>query len=137
MNKQRQWKNPYARYPTVKKNRIKQKGNVAYLKRQHNPNDVRYKVLRLRDGIKQANTFIKQMDDAMDSMITVIDFLEQLSGNRGNRSLSGNEILKKLNHVDFKQIVEILQSPIIQSILTSESTQNRPSRGDVRTASEG
>lgn len=135
IQQQRHWRNPYktkkkrsSSFTGKKKNvSSRKKSNVTYLSApsKNQVEQMRYTILRMRDNIKQASTMIQQIDQAMDSIVSAFDLMDQFGIGFGkkkgkNQSIQVSSLLKKLNHVDFRQLIEILQSPMIQSLLTDD-----------------
>ncbi len=135
IQQQRHWRNPYntkkkrSSSATGKKKGIssRKKSNVSYLSSpsKNQVEDMRNTILRMRDNIKQATVMIQQIDQAMNSIVSAFELMDQFGIGFGkkkgkNQSLQISSLLKKFNHVDFRQLMEILQSPVIQSLITEE-----------------
>lgn len=138
----RKWRNPYT--PINKKVDRSTVGKVnASLaitpKKEPQSTDIRLSVLKMRDNIKGISSTIRQMEETMDTIYGAMEMLNTLG--KGSKLSAGksrspkaeieedepsqsaaSSLSSALGNLDIGQLLSILQSPLIQSLLSQSNT---------------
>ncbi len=148
------WRNPYT--PISKKiDRSKVGQANASLaitpKKESVPADFKTSVLKMRDNIKGISSTIRQMEETMDTIYGAMEMLDSL-GKRSQKSAvlgpksqkllaqeteeettsqsAASSLSNALGNIDIGQLINILQSPLVQNLLTQSNTgQKRKKEG--------
>lgn len=89
-----------------------------------NPEDFRFSVLKMRDGVRQIQEVVLLMDRTMESVVTIMDFMDRFqnpASGKGGKNKSAptvNQMMQSLKTVDIRQIMDFLQSPLVQELLS-------------------
>ncbi|CAJ1002863.1 MULTISPECIES: hypothetical protein [Bacillales] len=151
----RKWRNPYAPIPSRKLSDKVQEVSLAVTPRKTVPEvtDLRSSVSRMRSNIKGISSTIRQVEETMDTLYGAMQLFERLGkrsaeaadtekpagkrqsaetsspaneaaeGNNGGGNLLGN--------IDINQLLSLLQSPLVQSLL------NQTANGAAKRKKEG
>ncbi|WP_134683287.1 hypothetical protein [Brevibacillus migulae] len=151
---QRKWRNPYT--PLSKKTGQSTAGSnapasLAVTAKKTLPTlDLRSSVSKMRSNIKGISSTIRQMEETMDTLYGAMEIVDSI-GNRASRgstapqgrsgrelpapepddtdtpSESGSGGSNPLANIDMSQLLGLLQSPLVQSLL-SQSTSSSAKR---------
>ena len=149
---QRKWRNPYT--PLSKKTGQPTAGSTAPAslavtsKKTLPALDLRSSVSRMRNNIKGISSTIRQMEETMDTLYGAMEMVDSLGRGssrgsstvqgRNNRELpppaepddtdnpseSGSGGSNPLANIDMGQLLGLLQSPLVQSLLNQSTSSN-------------
>ncbi|GAB7386250.1 hypothetical protein BSNK01_00850 [Bacillaceae bacterium] len=131
----RKWRNPY---PAVRKSASSRppvpKGDVApapsFPLPIQKPKDLKKMAYKMREDIRNLSLTVHQIEEMLESFCGFCDMMEHVQRKKG--SLNSASLVKTLKRIDFKQLVELLQSPLVQALLT-ESLRDSREQPDVMT----
>ena len=127
---ERQWRNPYAPKRKRQPSKVKSQGNLSLLTTpKQETKNMRASMLKMRDQVKGVREQLEQMEVTIDKLLDLSEVMDRLgkSGKKGKASSSLN-LVQTLQHMDFKQVMNLLQSPLVQALIetmTEESTEKK------------
>jgi hypothetical protein len=129
---ERQWRNPYAQRRKKKPQKVKTQGNLALLATpKQETKNMRTSMLKMREQVKGVREQLVQMEATLDKLLDLSEVMDRLgkSGKKGKGKDSNSlNLVQTLQHMDFKQVMNLLQSPLVQAIIetmTEESTEKK------------
>ncbi|RKD25690.1 hypothetical protein BEP19_01750 [Ammoniphilus oxalaticus] len=83
---------------------------------KQDPSQTKHSLLTIRNQMRGFREQLEQMEKTMDTLFHVMDAIEKL--NSPSKS-SGNpsNLLKSFQNIDFKQVMNLLQSPLVQALV--------------------
>jgi len=101
------------------------KKNIGDLIFITNPKELRNSIHSIREWSAQMRGTMIQMEQTMDTLTNLIGMYERWQGSRKTKTLTANGVLDKngqsflkmLKSIDFQQILNILNSPLLQALL--------------------
>jgi sucrose-6-phosphate hydrolase SacC (GH32 family) len=120
---QKEWRNPHAvkrrAKQTAKKLPQKPPGNLAMLPtKKSEAKNMRISLLKMKDQLQGVREQFQQMEVTMDKLIEVMVAVERIGGAGKNGKLSNQAgLLKSFQHIDFKQVMNLIQSPLVQAFI--------------------
>lgn len=148
MSSNRKWRNPYAPIPSKKLNEQATEVSLAVTPKKVVPvtADLRTSVSKMRNNIKGISTTIRQVEETMDTLYGAMEIFENLGkrnadkpetvekpGNKRKAAAdsaqkasesseqeagSGHANSNPLANIDIGQLLGLLQSPLVQNLLT-------------------
>ncbi|HJV46547.1 MAG TPA: hypothetical protein VJ824_12580 [Bacillota bacterium] len=115
---QGQWRNPYAVKPK-KRSVPKPPKPVEVITPKQETNTMKDSLVKVREQFKGIREQLLQMETAMDTLYNVMDAMERFSSGTSVQVKGKNEsnLLKTFNNIDFKQVMNLLQSPLVQALI--------------------
>jgi hypothetical protein len=137
----RKWRNPYAPIPSKKLGEKTAEVSLAVKPRKTVPAlDLRTSVSRMRSNIKGISSTIQQVEQTMDTLYGAMEMFDSLGNKIGassdkgapKRNLaqsqeaaeesSGPGNSNPLGNIDISQLLNLLQSPLVQNLLTQNTS---------------
>jgi len=141
----RKWRNPYAPISNKKSPEKPAEVSLAVTPRRAVPAmDLRTSVSRMRSNIKGISSTIRQMEYTMDTLYGAMEMFESLSSKKGGvetgkttpaRHLADQtdrptesaeaEGSNPLGNLDIGQLLNLLQSPLVQNLLNQNASSSK------------
>ena len=148
MSSNRKWRNPYAPIPSKKLNEQATEVSLAVTPKKVVPAtaDLRTSVSKMRNNIKGISTTIRQVEETMDTLYGAMEIFENLGKRNADKpettekpstkrkaapetaqkvsesseqeAGSGSASSNPLANIDIGQLLGLLQSPLVQNLLT-------------------
>jgi len=138
------WRNPYAPINKKSSPAAGKAGSLAVTPTQKNSKipavDLRASVSKMRSNLKGISSTIRQMEETMDTLYGAMDMIESLGkvstsskkqlpvdkpSNRvreDHAHVEESDNSSPLSGIDVNQLLSILQSPLVQSLLNQNQT---------------
>lgn len=115
---QNHWKNPYAvkrRKPSALQRSSSK--NVEILPPKQDAMNMKHSLIKAKEQVRSVREQLQQMENTMETLFNVMDAVERFgtSGKKGTGSQTN--LLKSFQNIDFKQVMNFLQSPLIQALV--------------------
>lgn len=158
MSSKRKWRNPYAPIPSKKLNDQATEVSLAVTPKKVIPAvDLRTSVSKMRNNIKGISTTIRQVEQTMDTLYGAMEMFENLGKRSADKAAAtGKTTVKKkaasqtarttseptepepeesnssgnnpLANIDIGQLLGLLQSPLVQNLLSQTFANNGKQR---------
>jgi prophage DNA circulation protein len=113
---QGQWRNPYAVKPK-KKSAPKSVQPVEVIAPKNETKSMKDSLVKVREQFKGIREQLHQMESAMETLYNVMDAMERFGSGAGTKVKNQGNLLKSFNNIDFKQVMNLLQSPLVQALI--------------------
>lgn len=140
----RKWRNPYTPISKKVDRSVLGQANASLAitpKKEPPATDLRLSVLKMRDNIKGISSTIRQMEETMDTIYGAMEMLDSL-GRKSAKAEGGtpkkqrqfeeeddqpsqsaaSSLSSALGNLDIGQLLSILQSPLVQNLLSQTNT---------------
>lgn len=84
-------------------------------------------LIAIRNQVREFREQIEQMERTMDTLCNVVEAIDKFNAPGKNRGTQSN-LLKSFQNIDFKQVMNLLQSPLVQALvetLAEEETSKK------------
>ena len=140
----RKWRNPYTPISKKVDRSVLGQANASLAitpKKEPPATDIRLSVLKMRDNIKGISSTIRQMEETMNTIYGAMEMLDSLGRNSAKSASSkpkqhrqvededdqpsqsaASGLSNALGNLDIGQLLSILQSPLVQNLLSQTNT---------------
>jgi hypothetical protein len=142
----RKWRNPYAPIVSKKLNRQASDVSLAVTPRQTLPAvDLRTSVSRMRSNIKGISSTIRQVEQTMDTLYGAMEIFESFGKKNAKPAAENKPVNRRMDtqirddpaedsntngnnplaNIDINQLLTLLQSPLVQNLLTQSNSNGK------------
>src|SRR5699024_6417694 len=93
------------------------------------PQQTQHSLLTIRNQVRGFREQIEQMERTMDTLCHVMDAIDKFNSPGRKSHGSHNNLLRSFQNIDFKQVMNFLQSPLVQALVETmaeeDSTKNK------------
>lgn len=115
---QNHWRNPYAvkrKKPSALQRSSGQ--HVEVMPAKPDAITMKHSLVKAREQVRSVREQLQQMENTIETLFNVMDAVERFgtSGKKGTGSQTN--LLKSFQNIDFKQVMNFLQSPLVQALV--------------------
>jgi|GEM_PF-4542350 len=126
----RHWRNPAFTGP--KKRNVaarKPKPAVEIITPKQETKNMKISLQKIKDQFREAREQLQQIESTMDTLYNVLDTMERFGKQKiGQGNKTQSNLLKSFQNIDFKQVMNLLQSPLVQALIETMAEEEEPSK---------
>lgn len=126
---QNHWRNPYAvkrRKPSALQRPASK--NIEILPPKPDTKTVKHSLVKAREQVRSVREQLQQMENTIETLFTVMDAVERFGTSGKKGAGSQTNLLKTFQNIDFKQVMNFLQSPLIQALVETMAEEEPPKK---------
>lgn len=115
---QNHWRNPYA-VKRTKSSALQRPSskNVEILPPKQDAKTMKHSLVKAREQVRSVREQLQQMEHTIETLFNVMDAVERFGASGKKGPGSQTNLLKTFQNIDFKQVMNFLQSPLIQALV--------------------
>ena len=129
----RLWRNPYSVQKRKKsKPQVRTGANLALIPPpKKEAKSMKISLLKIKDQVHSFREQMEQVESTMGTLVQMLDAMERFGGlSKVGGTVGKNQanLLSSLNQIDFKQVMNLLQSPLVQALLETLTEEKKPGK---------